>query len=147
MDSTSLINFVKNNYVLIVIIVLFIIVMLYLSFTKQNKNNADSNKENFVMQPDKKRKYKLTLYYTNWCGYSRQFLPEWDKFKDYVDNLNLNDTIIIEKIDCDSNKDMCKAISGYPTVILEKDDGSQIIMKSHPRTKEGIIKFIEDNNY
>ena len=143
MDSS---NFLKENnkiWILIVVIVLFIIVFIYFYNTNFNQNNTNNtiNTENFASS----QKPKISLYYTKWCGYSKQILPEWDKFVDHLNSNNLNDTMIVEKIDCEKDKEKCKKINGYPTIILEKKNGQQMTMTNQPRTKEGLIKFIQEN--
>ena len=61
---------------------------------------------------------KVLFFYTNWCGYSRQFQPVWDKL---VENQNpqLNH-VSFEKIDCDQDSnELAKMydVKGFPTVV------------------------------
>lgn len=82
----------------------------------------------------------LILYYTEWCGFSRQFLPVWDDLEKDIKNTDINIDLI--KIDCEKNKDKCinNNIRGYPTVVLEVN-GKKIEYKSM-RNVESIKKFI-----
>lgn len=63
---------------------------------------------------------ELILFYTEWCGYSRSFLPVWDEFaKQNKQNVKLT------KLRCeggDANTCSEKGVNGYPTVILYKDN-------------------------
>ena len=94
---------------------------------------------------DSNDKLKLSLFYTLWCGFSRNFFPEWEKIK-----LHFGSKLIFEEHDCDkASQSICVAnnVNGYPTIILTKLDGVKISYPDRqPRTAELIIKFINDNN-
>ena len=47
-------------------------------------------------------KNKLVLYYTNWCGHSKNFLPIWEQIKQTASENNI---YVTEQYDC----------VGYPT--------------------------------
>lgn len=138
-------EFANKNMILIILIVIFIIICIYWLFTLQNSKtiNVFVEKENFN-NPNSEvvnGNYKIVLYFTNWCGYSKMFLPEWDKFAEYV-NSN-NNYITIEKIDCEKNQNMCSKVNGFPTVILYDPKGNQYNMDKFPRTKQGLIDFVK----
>lgn len=147
MDKFDFKDFLEKNTVLIVLIVIFILCCIYwLATTMNNKtiniivdkeSLSGLNQENFDSA-----KHKIALYYTNWCGYSKMFLPEWEKFEEYV--ANNNNYISIEKIDCEKNQGMCSKVNGFPTVILYDANGKQHIMEKYPRTKQGLIDFVKD---
>ena len=139
-------EFASQNMILIILIVIFILVCIYWliqSFNTKTVRVVVTGKESFD-NPNSESvngKYRLVLYYTNWCGYSKMFLPEWDKFTDYV-NSNSN-YITIEKIDCEKNQGMCAKVNGFPTVILYDPKGNQFNMEKFPRTKQGLIDFVK----
>jgi len=87
---------------------------------------------------------EIVLYYATWCGYSKMFLPEWEKFEEYAkENF---EQLIVNKIRCEAgNEQICfeKDITGYPTVILYLDDGSEKQFM-YERTSEKLIKFVKE---
>ena len=86
---------------------------------------------------------QLLLYYTNWCGFSREFLPEWEKVKEQI--LNKNIIIKCKEYNCALEKQQCDKnnIRGYPSIILHKSDTSAIIYPDDkPRNVEHIIAFV-----
>ena len=112
----------------------------------QNHNNLrtiteKNNRENFT------QKNKLCLYYTEWCGYSQQFLPEWKKLKSEILSSELKNKIDIFEYNCETDKDTCMSanVRGYPTVILHKLENGEFknIQYNGPRETQEIIKFVE----
>lgn len=139
-----------------VAILLLIVVVLYLFLTNGSKIVGSSNggaskpvsegfnngsNSSLLEQPDG----ELILYYANWCGYSRMFLPEWEKFEAHAkDNLpNLK----VSRVLCEGgNEAVCfqKGVEGYPTVILYKKDDSEIPFMGD-RTSDKLVEFIQNN--
>ena len=114
---------------------LFIIVILILSL--------ECNNENFSDVKDSK-KIKVLNFNTHWCGWSRRFQPEWDKFSESV---KTNPKLVhIQAVDvkCDAkdNEMMCEAyqIPGFPYVLVEKD-GKKIPYDGE-RTAEALETFV-----
>ena len=102
------------------------------------------SKENFT-DVENTKKIKVLNFNTHWCGWSKRFQPEWDKFSK---NVKSNPKLIhIEAIDvkCDNkdNKMMCEAydIPGFPFVLIEKD-GKKIPYEGE-RTSDALETFIE----
>ena len=107
---------------LLSIIFIIILFFIYNNFIKDfiNKNHV-LNKE--YINNDKNNKDVLIIFfYTEWCPYCKQALPEIDKFEEYINGLNEeNDYIItLSKIDCDKNTTMADKykVEGYPTIKL-----------------------------
>lgn len=86
--------------------------------------------------PQNQNKNRIVLYYTNWCGFSKQFFPIWSAFE-----TRNGDKIIIEKVDCETSK--CD-VNGFPTVKMYKLNG-EVINFDGPRTVEGLETFIANN--
>lgn len=132
------------------IIIIIIIILLITNYIRINQIAAleSSNPvENFIkdfssmIQLPTNQKDKLVLYYTNWCGISQQFKPIWDQFcKETKTN------IITEEINCENDENKCKLmnIKGYPTVILQKCDGTNIEFNSQ-RTVQNLEDFVNKN--
>jgi thiol-disulfide isomerase/thioredoxin len=75
------------------------------------------------------RKIRVYNFNTTWCGWSKNFQPEWDKFTDMM-NSKVNDAYDIKDIKCDNieNDPKLKALAkqykvmGYPHIAINIDD-------------------------
>jgi len=86
---------------------------------------------------------KITLYYASWCGHSKQFMPEWNKFVTYA-NKHMQ-YIQVDTVKCEGDKEAsCSHIQGYPTVVLINQQNKQKIYDGD-RTMEGLIKFVNNH--
>jgi hypothetical protein len=163
--------------IFIIIILLISLIILYICQYIMNKNSVspqdcncsvntkkneiqydDKNKkiltreirENAINIPSiKNKKDKLCLYYTEWCGFSRQFLPEWKKFKSDLLSSEIKNKIDVFEYNCENDKEICmnSNVRGYPTVILHKLENGEFknIPYDGPRESQAIIKFLEQN--
>jgi len=88
---------------------------------------------------------ELILYYTNWCGHSKNFINNaWNNFKN---DSRINDlSLTVSEIDCDQNSDKCKSenILGFPTVILRKKNGTSIEFNDE-RSADKLREFVQKN--
>ena len=86
-------------------------------------------------------KTKVFNFNTLWCGWSKKFQPEWDKFSESVKN-NPNIETIDVKCDNPDNEQMCKDynVPGFPYVIIEKDNVKTPY--EGPRTAEAMLNNI-----
>ena len=96
----------------------------------------------------KKSSKKHTLHYfgTDWCFYCKKFNPKWKKL---VESHKKNKHISFKKTVVDeSNEDLVNKfnIVSYPTLLLVKDDGSQIPYLSDKREKKDIDVFLKQQN-
>lgn len=144
---------INKNHILIAIIIILIIVSLILNYRRENQKSAppitylsstNIDTEHFEAKDlPKEKSVNLNLYYTEWCGYSQQFLPVWSEFEKYATNNNL--AVTTNKFDCDKEKEKCQSVEGFPTLTLEKDGKRTVMSGKYPRTVDGILKFIAEN--
>lgn len=90
-----------------------------------------------------KKNKKHTLYYfgTDWCHYCKMFNPIWKKLTKSYKKKN----IIFKKILIDDNNQhyLSKySVHGYPSVVLEKNDGSIIHFDGNNEDEKYIIDFL-----
>lgn len=69
---------------------------------------------------------KVTLHYTNWCGYCKQMRPIWDRV---VRSSNGNG-IIFEEVDEEKAKN--PYITAYPTILMVGRDGRVLQYSGEP---------------
>lgn len=109
-------------------------------------NNNNQNSVEIEEGFDNNNNKIITLYYAPWCGYSRDFLPEWDKFEKYVNNNNnINNRIRATKVDCSSDNsnnsnNKCRLVDGYPTVLCT--EGGKDTPYEGERTFDGLKELL-----
>ena len=136
----------KNLLIILIIIIIFLSLasFIYNNFIKNvlNKNNNE-NKE--YVNKNNSNDVLILYFYTQWCPYCKQSMPEIKKFEDYVNGLNAENSykITVTKIDCDENSAMANKykIQGYPTIKLIYK-GKVYDYDAKP-TKENLIQFLE----
>ena len=109
----------------------------------QNKDHQNKNHQN-------KNPHKITgeimFYYTNWCGFCKQFKPEWEKFEKYAKSSLPH--LKVSEIKCEGrNETVCnqKGVSGFPTIILYPHNGPQKVFNG-PRTIQGVVEFVNQHS-
>jgi protein disulfide-isomerase-like protein len=107
--------------------------------TKKQDNNSSKLSRTQSRKKGNSQKHKFVLYYAPWCGHCQKFKPIWDQFAEQINSSDKN--ISVSKVNCEENK--CENISGYPTVIMHKSDGTSETYTGE-RTQEGLMAFIEN---
>jgi thiol-disulfide isomerase/thioredoxin len=146
----------KPNWALLVGIGLLLGIVVALYYMKrsnegfQSSNNSKPRKQSSSVMGEtslnpKKGECIVALFYTDWCPHCQHFKPH---FKKAMDELNgkmdkQGKQMRLEMVDCDAHKELSKKydVSGYPTVKILNDDGSQVEY-SGERTYEGLRKFL-----
>jgi thiol-disulfide isomerase/thioredoxin len=113
----------------------------------ENEQNNNSGKAN--VQIDKSNtqtdKLKLVVYYTDWCGFSKSFLKEWeDNLLPAVESANdVKNKVDFVKVNCEQNQAECakNKVEGYPTIILHLSDGTVHEYKDDRSTAK-ILAFV-----
>jgi thiol-disulfide isomerase/thioredoxin len=105
-------------------------------------NTKDEKKEKFADTSN--AKIKIFNFNTEWCGWSKRFQPEWNKFAAAVkSDSRLNNKVEVFDVKCDNSEkeSMCEKynVPGYPYVIAEINGISNPY--NGERTAEDLIKF------
>ncbi len=154
----NLLQKVNRYHIIIVVLAILILVLLVSKYrsipssigsveTKQEQQQEQHNVLPNMPEHFTKKSLpaaELTLFYATWCGYSRQFLPEWEKFEGYA-KANFP-TLKVTSVRCENgNEAQCsqKGVEGYPTVIFYKGDAEVTFTKG--RTSDNLIQFVKEN--
>lgn len=115
------------------IVMIFLCLLNYLMVHSEQAETFDT--------PSKGPKGTISLYYATSCGYCKNFLPEWEKFESTPPS-----NVRVQMFRCDASdlEEMCIAkVRGYPTVLLELDDGGEVEYDG-PRSEQGLREFIKE---
>ena len=167
MDQLKNINYMYFVYAACAISVILIACLVYMSCGKNNCQECTSNgstnalmqKEAFdsngqeqpsnrteqLMEGEDKIKGELVLYYAMWCGHSRSFLPEFEKFEKFAKD-NLPHCRVMKTRCEDGNEATCsqKGVDGFPTVILYAKNGQEKVFDKE-RTMQKLVEFVNEN--
>lgn len=119
-----------------------IIIILYLLYKYNNSSDLDVENLDTVTQDTIQTKPVLGVYYTEWCGYSQQFLSQ---LNNGVGQAIQNAGAEIKLVDCDKDKETCSKynVEGFPTLMLHSSKGN--IHYTGQRNAESIVNFINNN--
>jgi thiol-disulfide isomerase/thioredoxin len=123
---------------------------LYQVFIKPNISfSYVSNKEyvNDTLNENNNDDVLIMLFKTEWCPHCKQAMPEWNKFVNYINELNntIDYNIRSSIIDCDKQEDIANKynIDAYPSIILlYKNKTYEYDAKAN---MNNLIKFLESS--
>ena len=96
------------------------------------------------VQPNEAR---LTMFYTEWCGFSQKAMPEWAKLEQKLGGDGYFGKTHLNMVKVDAEKDPGTAslygINAYPTVVLETREGSYDYDKRV--TADGLLAFLRSH--
>ena len=104
-----------------------------------NKELAKESAKQVINKENKK--VELILFYADWCGYSKKFLPIW---KSIIPELKKRQ-VIYRMVDSTRDDELKKYnIDGFPTLIYVNHDLNIKILYDGIRNKEGVLSFIDN---
>lgn len=150
----------ENLYYILLILIIIVAALLIVTSSCAAKVEP-KNAENFTMpqfpapqtlatttvttttytpQPETPQR-ELVLYYADWCGYCKIFMPIWDRFASTINGDGTNQ-LHIRKVNCEQNQETCnkEGVSVFPTVILY-DNGTKRVFNG-ARTIDSLKQFI-----
>ena len=90
---------------------------------------------------------RLTMFYTEWCGFSQKAMPEWAKLEQKLGGDGYFGKTHLNMVKVDAEKDPKTAtlygINAYPTVVLETKDGSYDFDKRV--TADNLLAFLRSH--
>lgn len=104
-----------------------------------------------IVSPPKKpvqpNEARLTMFYTEWCGFSQKAMPEWAKLEQKLGGDGYFGKTHLNMVKIDAEKDQKTAtlygINAYPTVVLETQEGSYDYDKRV--TADGLLAFLRSH--
>ena len=150
-SKNALTGIIKDKKTLLLIIILAIIIsgVFYFVYNNYIKNsiikNHSLNKEFISRDKNTSNDVLIMFFYTEWCPYCKQALPEIKKFENHIASQNAkNDYVItLTKIDCDKNSTIADKykVEGYPTIkLIYKNEVYNYDAKP---IKDNLITFLE----
>lgn len=143
---------IKTEYVLFVIAIVLVIYYFYYYNKSENLpstiDQSELNNQTLQSVGSEKQSSKPTIgvYYTNWCGYSREFIQQ---FNNDEQNKVRNAGAEVKLIDCekDNGPELCKKydVQGFPTILLHSSQNSDPILYNGNRNGDDIAKFVKSN--
>ena len=89
---------------------------------------------------------RLYFFYTDWCGYSKKAMPEWDKVEADLKTSPVFGKTTVEPVRVDADEDRKTAslyeVAGYPTIKLETSSGVYDFDRSV--THDNIMNFLRE---
>lgn len=115
----------------------------------EGKKEDEENKKSLHVSPDKSNKVlkkdspSLVLFYADWCGPCKMFLPTWNMLEEKINHPNLN----LVKFSCVEHKEKCEKlnfIKGFPTlVIFDASKGENAVIPFNgERNVKSIVDFV-----
>lgn len=122
-------------------------IVIYMLLNEKDSEKFTQDIEKFTDN----KKTKVFNFNTLWCGWSKKFQPEWNKFTAAINSLDNKDEYEVKDIKCDDieNDANLKALTkkykvqGYPHVVIENDKG-QIMPYKGERTVEALYNHVKD---
>lgn len=121
---------------IVLILLLVIVVLLVYKFWKP-----------FLRSPKRevpKDEARLYFFYTNWCGWSKKTMPEWEALEQELQSTPYfgNTKITPVRVDAETDKKtaMLYEVEGYPTIVLETSD--KLYDYTGKRTSKDLIEFL-----
>ena len=123
-------SFFNNTTLLYVIIaVLFIALVVYVYYYVIKPASSPSFVPNNELAEKSSNEAELMLFYVDWCPHCKTAMPEWNKFKNEMNNTEVNGyKLVCVEYNCTTESTEIKKliskynIEGYPTVKLIKNN-------------------------
>lgn len=130
------------HWILIIIGIIIIIWFVWWIASRQQRNNP-YNKEYYTEQKMVPKDFKLYYFYHPSCIHCKQFMPTWERIKEYYQNNHKTiHTIDVTKPE-NENLRFYYDVDKYPTIILTTANKS--VEYNGNRTMEDIIRFVANN--
>jgi len=108
--------------VLLVLMFITLMLLLYNNYIKDIISKKHVLNSEYVNNVAKQDEILLLYFYTEWCPYCKQSMPEINRFEEHIkgENGSANYNITLTKIDCDKQTTIADKykIEAYPSIKL-----------------------------
>lgn len=107
---------------LLVLLFITLMLLLYNNYIKDIISKKHVLNSEYVNNVTKQDEILLLYFYTEWCPYCKQSMPEINRFEEHIkgENGSANYNITLTKIDCDKQTTIADKykIEAYPSIKL-----------------------------
>jgi len=107
---------------LLVLLFITLMLLLYNNYIKDIISKKHVLNSEYVNNVTKQDEILLLYFYTEWCPYCKQSMPEINRFEEHIrgENDSANYNITLTKIDCDKQTTIADKykIEAYPSIKL-----------------------------
>jgi len=146
--------FIRNtltdrSYMLLMFLLVLLFITLLLVIYSNSIKDIISKKHvlnsEYINNVNKQDEILLLYFYTEWCPYCKQSMPEINRFEEYIkgETGSANYNIILTKIDCDKQTTIADKykIEAYPSIkLIYKNKVYDYDAKPN---KANLIQFLE----
>jgi thioredoxin-like negative regulator of GroEL len=137
------------NWLGLIILILLLVIGYLLYKGEYFSTDTQSNTQSNESQPENISKTEITqsnnkdtlgVYYTEWCGYSRHFISDYNTMENDIKKI-----VNVDLVDCDKEPEKCRKnkVQGFPTLILHKKDKD--VAYTGNRSREDLLNFLKNN--
>ena len=130
---------------LLVILFITLLLVIYNNYIKDIISKKHVLNSEYVNNVSKQEEILILYFYTEWCPYCKQSMPEINKFEEYIkgETGSANYNITLTKIDCDKQSTIADKykIEAYPSIkLIYKNNVYDYDAKPN---KANLIQFME----
>lgn len=138
----------RSYMLLMLLLVLFFItllLLLYNSYIKDIISKKHVLNSEYINNVSKQEEILILYFYTEWCPYCKQSMPEINRFEEHIkgENDSANYNITLTKIDCDKQSTIADKykIEAYPSIKLIYKN--KVYDYDARPNKDNLIQFME----
>jgi thiol-disulfide isomerase/thioredoxin len=130
---------------LLVLLFITLLLVIYSNSIKDIISKKHVLNSEYINNVNKQDEILLLYFYTEWCPYCKQSMPEINRFEEYIkgETGSANYNIILTKIDCDKQTTIADKykIEAYPSIkLIYKNKVYDYDAKPN---KANLIQFLE----
>ena len=130
---------------LLVILFITLLLVIYNNYIKDIISKKHVLNGEYVNNVNKQDEILILYFYTEWCPYCKQSMPEINKFEEYIkgETGSANYNITLTKIDCDKQSTIADKykVEAYPSIkLIYKNNVYDYDAKPN---KANLIQFME----
>ena len=138
----------RSHMLLMFLLVLLFITLLLVIYSNSIKDIISKKhvlNSEYVNNVSKQEEILILYFYTEWCPYCKQSMPEINKFEEYIkgETGSANYNITLTKIDCDKQSTIADKykVEAYPSIkLIYKNNVYDYDAKPN---KANLIQFME----